>query len=56
MKEIHTCCLCGCLFDGFGNNPYPLSEEGRCCDECNDKVIQARIEQLQIQKDNKEEK
>ena len=56
MKEIHTCCLCGCLFEGFGNNPYPLSEEGRCCDECNDKVIQARIEQLQIQKDNKEEK
>lgn len=41
--EKYTCCLCGKEFEGFGNNPYPLSEEGRCCDMCNDEVICARL-------------
>jgi hypothetical protein len=28
----------------FGNNPIPLSLEGRCCNECNSKmVVPARI-------------
>ena len=53
-KEEFTCCICGETCKGFGNNPYPLvKEEGaRCCDECNDQVIIARIEALV----NKEEK
>ena len=38
------CCLCGKEVDGWGNNPYPITEDGGCCDECNrDKVIPARI-------------
>lgn len=55
MKEKHICCICGCEFEGYGNNPYPLvnDEEARCCDECNWKVIEARINQI---KDSKEEK
>lgn len=56
MKEKHICCVCGCEFEGYGNNPYPLvnDEEARCCDECNDAVvIPARIEALN--EDKKEE-
>ena len=51
MKEKHICCICGCEFEGYGNNPSPLvnDEEARCCDECNWKVIEARINQI---KDN----
>lgn len=43
--KIQKCCLCGEYFDEFGNNPWPLSNEGRCCDLCNwEKVIPARVE------------
>ena len=41
-----TCCLCGRTIEGYGNNPFPLSEneDDRCCDNCNwTKVIPARI-------------
>lgn len=39
------CCICGNpILDKFGNNPYPVKAEGRCCDECNwEYVIPARI-------------
>lgn len=36
------CSICGCEINGFGNNPYPINN-GRCCDACNDKVIEMRI-------------
>lgn len=43
-KSKETCVICGKEFEGWGNNPYPVKEEGRCCDECNEtKVIPARI-------------
>ena len=38
------CCICGKSFIGWGNNPYPLKRDGLCCDACNEKVIQARLE------------
>ena len=41
-----VCCMCGEELKNFGNNPYPISDEGRCCNKCNDKVIKARIEVL----------
>lgn len=42
-----TCCICGKKIDGYGNNPYPYKEEGRCCKECNIKyVIPARIKAM----------
>lgn len=52
LKEVvdnvleHTCCICGCDIEGFGNNPFPISDEGRCCDDCNNKVIMARLGML----------
>lgn len=48
VEDVLTsvCCICGKRFDGLGNNPYPISDEGRCCDKCNDKVIEARIAAL----------
>ena len=42
-KKKYTCCICSKKFTGFGNNPRPLKADGRCCDECNKKVIEARI-------------
>ena len=46
MEEKYTCCICGKEFEGLGNNPYPLKEEERCCDECNKQVIYARLVNL----------
>lgn len=33
--HTHVCPICGNTFTGYGNNPYPIAEEGRCCDDCN---------------------
>ena len=41
-----TCVLCKSEFYGFGNNPEPLADEGRCCDSCNTDVIMKRLEIL----------
>ena len=38
--------LCGEKSNEYGNNPYPLAEEGECCDSCNNDVIAARIEAM----------
>ena len=46
---IKTCCICGKVFKGWGNNPYPVvkDEDARCCDDCNmEFVIPARIAEL----------
>lgn len=46
------CCICGKRFTGWGNNPWPVKEEGECCNECNrKKVIPARIEMMIIRKE-----
>ena len=39
------CSICLSIYEGYGNNAEPLNK-GRCCDECNLKVILARIELL----------
>lgn len=45
--EKKICVICGKEFEGWGNNPYPVANEGECCDECNaSKVIPARIKEL----------
>ena len=44
--EEFECVLCGEKFNEYGNNPYPLAEEGECCDACNVDVIMARIEAM----------
>lgn len=47
-----ACVLCGNPCEpwheeeptGYGHNPEPLAEDGRCCDNCNaTKVIPARL-------------
>lgn len=51
MKNLR-CCLCGKDIDGYGNNPFPLKEKGKCCSECNMKyVLPARIALLFIKED-----
>lgn len=54
MTNKQKCCLCGKEFEGYGNNPWPLStdEGARCCDECNQQVILERIKQI-TERDNK---
>lgn len=38
------CCICGKVFWGYGNNPAPVKDKGRCCDICNStQVIPTRL-------------
>ena len=37
------CCICGKKIKGYGHNPWPIKQDGKCCDECNTKVIKERI-------------
>ena len=47
------CVLCGGEIKGYGNNPAPLADEGRCCDDCNkSKVIPARMSKLKDSDDD----
>lgn len=41
---MEKCVLCGCELEGYGNNPYPLATEGRCCDVCDMRVVEARLD------------
>lgn len=53
MSKKKKCCLCGETYNGYGNNPAPLSDNDtdRCCDECNlTKVIPARLGMLKLPK------
>lgn len=52
-KKLFKCCICSKDFVGYGNNPFPLGEysslgesNNRCCNECDMKVTQARIDML----------
>lgn len=41
------CVLCGDQIEGYGHNPQPVAQKGRCCTFCNDtKVIPTRISNL----------
>ena len=33
------CCICGREVAGHGNGPYPIKEDGQCCDRCNWTVV-----------------
>lgn len=37
--QENRCCICGRKFIGYGYNPYPVKEEGRCCGMCNYMVV-----------------
>ena len=52
MKENKICCICGEPFLGYGNNPWPVEEDGECCDVCNiTVVIPARMSQMREDSD-----
>jgi len=44
MMDDRTCRLCGLPYERIGNNPAPLATSGRCCDACNEVVIETRID------------
>ena len=47
-EDYRTCCICGGTWEGYGNNPDPVKQKGRCCDECNILyVIPARMKALE---------
>jgi hypothetical protein len=43
-KSRNLCCLCGLHYERIGNHPAPLAQSGRCCDYCDEIVIEARID------------
>ena len=42
----YTCCICKKKEVGWGNNPYPIMENGRCCGSCNVIVILTRLNRM----------
>ena len=45
-EDSEKCILCGGSIGEWGNNPYPLAEEGECCSTCNtERVVPERIRQ-----------
>lgn len=53
--ERYTCCICGRVFEGWGNNPWPIDDRDdvECCDECNATVvIPARIAEVYKERNN----
>ena len=40
--DLKLCCLCDCIYSGYGHNAQPLAN-GRCCDNCNASVVAERI-------------
>ena len=46
--EVKACVICGLPIIGPGNDPAPISDNGRCCDRCNmETVLPVRIKQLE---------
>lgn len=39
------CSICGKEYHNYGNNAQPIND-GRCCDNCNHKVILARVDKF----------
>ena len=52
-KEKGKCCLCKGNYTHFGNNALPL-KDGRCCDNCNLKVLQVRLQNHGVKMNLKE--
>lgn len=44
---MKRCVICGKEFSAYGNDPWPLKENGKCCDKCDfEFVVPIRILQL----------
>lgn len=58
LEKVPPCVLCGTIWmSKYGmNNPAPLAESGKCCDDCNrTKVLPARLSMLLSKKEEEEE-
>lgn len=50
----YACVFCNRLFSGYGNNPRPIIVRGKCCDECNNKIIVPyRLMEVMANRNNK---
>jgi hypothetical protein len=38
-SKVNICCLCGEPYTGYGNDPWPVKDEGRCCNGCNTSLV-----------------
>lgn len=47
VKMLKFCILCGRQIDDYGHNAEPLAR-GRCCNSCNEAVIESRIELVKL--------
>ena len=45
IKSENRCVLCKGKISGYGNNAFPLAS-GKCCDDCNLKVIAKRMSDI----------
>jgi len=50
---MKTCCFCGKIIRGYGNNAQPL-KEGVCCDICN--VMKVLPHRLRLASEERREK
>lgn len=48
------CSICGKPYEGYGNNANPVND-GRCCNECNTKIVVPRRIQDHINRKENEE-
>ena len=57
LDNYKVCCICGKVFEGYGNDPWPVQEEGKCCDDCNmEVVVPIRIAKLKSKEEKETEK
>lgn len=55
MTKVKKCCICGCEFTGWGNNPWPVvkDEDSECCNDCDSMyVLPARLRDMFGDKNN----
>lgn len=48
-KIKRQCCICGCMFTGWGNNPWPVVDDPdeECCNDCNAEIVlPARLDKM----------
>lgn len=51
-EDENVCVICGKHYEGYGNNAQPVAD-GRCCDECNIRVvIPARLKEISKKKND----
>lgn len=40
--KLTKCCICGKEFTGHGNNPAPVEQYGKCCNDCHFNIVVPR--------------